>query len=165
VKRLHLMRHAKSSWDDESLPDRERPLAPRGKRASKRMARHIADAGLGIELVVCSPARRARQTLDPLLELLDPELRMEPRVYGAGVTELLELVRELPEDLGDVLFVGHNPGLHEFARRLAEEGDERLARKFPTGALASFDLQVNRWPEAELGRGRLVAFVRPRELD
>jgi phosphohistidine phosphatase len=165
VKRLHLMRHAKSSWDDESLPDRERPLAPRGKRASKRMARHIADAGLGIELVVCSPARRARQTLDPLLELLDPELRMEPRVYGAGVAELLELARELPEDLDSVLFVGHNPGLHEFARRLAEEGDDRLARKFPTGALASFDLDVDRWPEAELARGRLVAFVRPRELD
>jgi phosphohistidine phosphatase len=165
VKRLHLLRHAKSSWDDASLPDRERPLAPRGKRASKRMARHIANAGLGIELAVCSPARRARQTLDPLLELLDPELRTEPRLYGAAVSELLELVRELPDDPGSVLFVGHNPGLHEFAERLAPEGDDRLARKFPTGALASFELDVDGWPEAELGRGRLVAFVRPRELE
>jgi phosphohistidine phosphatase len=165
VKRLHLLRHAKSSWEDESLPDRERPLAPRGRRASKRMARHMADAGLGIELIVCSPARRARETLDPLLGLMEPELRVEPRLYGAGVGELLELVRELPGNVDCALFVGHNPGLHEFAERLAGESDERLARKYPTAALASFELDLKGWAESELGRGRLVAFVRPRELE
>jgi phosphohistidine phosphatase len=165
VKRLHLLRHAKSSWEDESLPDRERPLAPRGRRASKRMARHIADAGLGIELIVCSPARRARETLDPLLGLMEPELRVEPRLYGAGVGELLELVRELPGEVDSALFVGHNPGLHEFADRLAEKSDDRLARKYPTAALASFELDVDGWAESELGQGRLVAFVRPRDLD
>jgi phosphohistidine phosphatase len=165
VKRLHLLRHAKSSWEDESLPDRERPLAPRGLRASKRMARHIADAGLGIELIVCSPARRARETLDLLLGLMEPELRVEPRLYGAGVGELLELVRELPGKVDSALFVGHNPGLHEFADRLAEQSDDRLARKYPTAALASFELDVDGWAESELGRGRLVAFVRPRDLD
>lgn len=165
MKRLHLLRHAKSSWEDESLPDRERPLAPRGLRASKRMARHIADAGLGLELVVSSPARRARQTLDPLLELLEPELRIEPRVYGAGVAELLALVRELPKEVDRVLLVGHNPGLHDFAESLAAEGEDRLAGKYPTGALASFELDIESWADAELRRARLVAFVRPRDLD
>jgi phosphohistidine phosphatase len=165
VKRLHLLRHAKSSWKDESLADEERPLAKRGVRASKRMAEHIAGAGLGIELVVCSPARRARDTIDPLLEALDPEpeVRTEPAVYGADVGELLEVVRGLPEEMDVAVIVGHNPGLQSFAFGLA--ADARLRGKYPTGALASFALDVERWRDVELGGARLESFVRPRELD
>jgi phosphohistidine phosphatase len=166
MRRLHLLRHAKSSWKDESLPDEERPLAKRGVQASARMAQHIAGAGLGIDLVVCSPARRARDTAEPVLEALDPEpgLRIEPAVYGADAGRLLEVVRGLPEEVDSVLVVGHNPGLQDFARRLAGDSDE-LSGKYPTGALASVALDANTWGEVEPGAARLESFVRPRELD
>jgi len=169
MKRLHLLRHAKSSWDDETLPDRERPLAPRGIRASGRMAEHIAGADLGVELVLCSPARRARDTLEPVLPALgaDVQVRTEPAVYGADAAELLEIVRGLPEEVGSALLVGHNPGLESFAQRLAAKGESlgKLAKKYPTGALASFELDVDHWREADLGGARLESFVRPRRLE
>lgn len=164
MKRLHLLRHAKSSWEDHSLTDEERPLNRRGRKASKRMARHIANEIRGLQLVVSSPARRARATLDPVLELLKPEVRIDPRLYGADVPLLLALVRLLPDEAETVMLVGHNPGLHDFADRLAG-GADRLAGKYPTGALASFELDIERWCEVELGGGRLASFVRPRELD
>jgi phosphohistidine phosphatase len=169
MKRLHLLRHAKSSWDDDSLPDRERPLAPRGVRASGLMAEHVAGAGLGVELVVCSPARRARDTLEPVLPALGEEVqvRSEPAVYGADAAELLEIVRGLPQEVASALVVGHNPGLESFARRFAADGQSlgKLRKKYPTGALASFKLDVRHWRRADFGRARLESFVRPRQLD
>jgi phosphohistidine phosphatase len=161
LKRLHLLRHAKSSWDDESLRDEERPLAKRGRRASKRMAEHIAGAGLEIELVVCSPARRARETIEPLVP--KPPVRVDPAVYGANTSDLLEVVRGLPDDVESAMIVGHNPGLQSFALGLA--ADNRLSGKYPTGALASFALEVASWREVLPGEARLESFVRPRELD
>jgi len=168
VKHLHLLRHAKSSWEDQSLPDEERPLAPRGTRASKRMAEHLAGRGLGVELVVCSPARRARETLDPILHACGwaAEVRVDPAVYGADAAQLLGVVQALPEEAASALVVGHNPGLQDLARRLASEGAARgkLAKKYPTGALASLELNAERWAEAGFGGGRLESFVRPRDI-
>jgi phosphohistidine phosphatase len=168
LKRLHLLRHAKSSWKDESLPDEERPLSKRGVRASARMAEHVAETGLVVELVICSSARRARETLGPILQALaaEPEVRVEPRVYGADAAELLEVVRALPEQVATALLVGHNPGIQSLALRLAREGERlaRLADKYPTGALATLELEVERWAEVDFEGARLASFVRPREL-
>jgi phosphohistidine phosphatase len=162
VKRLHILRHAKSSWDDPDLPDHERPLAPRGEKAAVRIAEHVSAAGIAPELVLCSTALRARQTLAALLSVLpgEAEIRIEDWLYGAGVTDVLARLREVDEDVGSVLVVGHNPTLHELA--LVLTGREDALERFPTGALASVTVTTS-W--AELAGAELAGFVVPRELD
>lgn len=164
MKRLHILRHAKSSWDDPDLPDHERPLAPRGEKAAVRIAEHVRAAEIAPELVLCSTALRARQTLAALLPVLpgEAEIRIEDRLYGAGVADVLARLREVDEDVGSVLVVGHNPTLHELALALTGRGDE--LEHFPTGALASVTFTM-RWAELVECAAELEAFVVPRGLE
>jgi phosphohistidine phosphatase len=167
VKRLHLLRHAKSSWDDALLPDRDRPLAPRGRKAAKRLARWAEATQVRPEVVLCSPALRATETLDRLLEALGtPQIVVEEGLYHPSSDGLLERVRKLPEPLADVLVVGHNPGLADLCLLLARPGRERerVAENLPTGALATLDLDVRRWSEAGPACAVLSSLVLPREL-
>src|SRR4051794_26437716 len=120
MKRLYLLRHAKSSWKDPGLADHDRPLAGRGRRAAKAVARHLREQGIDPELVLCSTARRARETL----ERLEPALgrgavRVEPVLYGADAGALLEHLRGVSDAVGSVLVIGHNPGLQRLALGLA----------------------------------------------
>jgi phosphohistidine phosphatase len=163
VHELHLLRHAKSSWDEPGLPDHERPLAPRGRKAATKLARYLRDEEIRPELVLCSSAQRTRETLERICSSLgEPAVEVEDRLYGAGRDALLARLRELPEGVGTVLLIGHNPGLQELALGLAPS-EPRLAAKFPTGALASFALAAPwaRFGEAET---QLTAYVVPREL-
>ncbi len=164
--RLHLLRHAKSSWDDDALADHDRPLAPRGTRAGKRMRHYLASHDVRPALVVCSTATRARQTLDLVLPALDsPEVAIEEGVYLASADDLARLLRGLPDEAGEAMFVGHNPGLHDLAIMLADEaGRPRLAENLPTGGLVTLDLPASSWGDVEDGTATLVAFVKPREL-
>jgi phosphohistidine phosphatase len=155
MARLYLLRHAKSSWKDASLDDHDRPLAPRGRKAAKAIGRYMRDQGIEPELVLCSTARRARQTL----ERLGPpglDARIEPELYGAGADALLARLRGVPDAVASVLLIGHNPGMQQLAFNLAGLDD-----KFPTAALATFE--VDGW--SRLGRAELVDYVRPRDLD
>jgi phosphohistidine phosphatase len=158
---LHLLRHAKSSWDDSELPDHERPLAPRGEKAARRIAEHVRGARIAPELVLCSTALRARQTLAALLPVLtgDVEIRLEAALYGAGVAQVLARLREVDESVGSVLVVGHNPTLHELV--LALTGRTDTLERFPTGALASVTV-TTRWAELAEGVGELEGFFVPR---
>jgi phosphohistidine phosphatase len=168
MKRLYLLRHAKSSWKDESLPDRERPLAGRGRRAADAMARHLDEAGVTPQLVLCSPARRARETLDRIRSSLHgAEEQVEADLYGADAAELLDRLRRLPEDVDSVMVIGHNPALQDLALDLARPGPaaHELAGKYPTGALLELEFPVDRWSELGEGGGELVAFIRPRDLE
>jgi len=168
MKRLHLLRHAKSSWDDPTLADHERPLAPRGRKAALRVARWAEEHELRVELVVCSPALRATQTLDRVVGSLgSPEVVLDEAVYHASVERLLERVRALPSEIGNAMLVGHNPGLAELCLRLARPGGERerVAENLPTGALATIELDVEAWLAVEPGSGVLSRLVLPRELD
>ena len=167
MRRLHLLRHAKSSWEDPSLRDHERPLAPRGRKAAKRIARWAQENDVRPELVASSSAVRARETLERVLPGLGkPEVRIEEELYAATAEALLERVRALPDEVEEAMLVGHNPGLGDLALLLAEPGDlrERAAEKVPTGALATLEADVARWSDLEPGGARLVAFVQPREL-
>ena len=168
MKRLYLLRHAKSSWDDASLPDHERPLAPRGKKAAKAMAGHLRKEGVRPALVLCSSSVRTRETLALIAKVLGEEVpvEVEEGLYGAGAEELLERLRAVPAGVASVLLIGHNPAVQELALDLAGGGAERarLEEKFPTGALATLEFDVETWTELEPGRGELVAFVVPREL-
>ena len=169
MRRVYLLRHAKSSWKDRSLADRDRPLAGRGKRAAKAVAGHIEAERIRPDLVLCSPARRSRETLERVEPAFgDPvETRFEEALYGASEGELLTCLRALPPELDSVMIVGHNPGLEDVALALASEGAERarMGEKYSTAALATIDLPVNDWSAIERASGELVAYVRPRDLD
>jgi len=163
VKQLHLLRHAKSSWDEPGLSDHERPLAARGRKACKKLAKHLRRDGIRPELVLCSSSRRTRETLElirPALE--DAAIEIEDGLYAAGSDRLLGRLRALPETAGAVLLIGHNPGLQDLALALAP-GATRLEEGFPTGALASFALD-DTWARLGEVRAELVAYVVPREL-
>ena len=163
MKLLHLLRHAKSSWDDTDLADHERPLAPRGLKASQLIAAHVQTAGIAPELVLCSTALRARQTLAALVPVLDGdvEIRLEGALYGAGRLEVLARVREVDDAVSSLLVIGHNPTLHELALFLS--GDADALERFPTGALASLALSTG-WAALDEGGADLQGFVVPREL-
>jgi len=144
---LYLLRHAKSSWDDPALADHDRPLAPRGLRNASALADHFRREELQPQLVLCSTALRARETLAILLPGLDgeSELRLEDTLYGAGASELLARLHVVPETVGSVLVIGHNPGLESLAERL---GGDDAPGHLPTSALVELEV---RGPWSTLG--------------
>ena len=136
VRQLHLLRHAKSSWDDGALSDRDRPLAPPGRRAATRIARRAREHDVRPQLVVTSSAARAQETLQGVLPGLgEPEVWIEVTLYAASAETLLHRVRALPDEAEEAMLVGHNPGLGDLVLQLAEPGRlrKRAEAKVPTG--------------------------------
>jgi phosphohistidine phosphatase len=122
-RRLYLLRHAKSSWKDEGLADHDRPLARRGRRAAKAMGRHLREQEVEPELVLCSTARRARETLEGVAASLGPgAIRIEPGLYGAGPDGLLARLHGIAPPIGSVMVIGHNPALEQLVLLLARRG-------------------------------------------
>ncbi|HET6831458.1 MAG TPA: histidine phosphatase family protein [Solirubrobacterales bacterium] len=180
---LHLLRHAKSSWEHPSLHDHDRPLAPRGVRACTLIADHLRERRITPDLVLCSTALRARRTLEGVAAGFSrtPRVHYEAAIYDATAPELIDLLRHLPaarlhisappagnRDLGDpesVMLIGHQPGIGELATTLAASGDRLadLEAKFPTAALATLELDSD-WRDPAPGSARLTAFVKPKEL-
>ena len=167
MKRLYLLRHAKSSWDDPTLADHDRPLAPRGRRAAKVMAEHLGRKGISPELVLCSPSRRTRQTLKRLAPALGKgaDVQINPALYAAPEADLLEVLHEVPDEVESVMLIGHNPGIQDLALSIAGAGSgiPRLRSKFPTAALATLELDGS-WRELAPGSAELVSFVKPKQL-
>jgi phosphohistidine phosphatase len=169
---LLLLRHAKSSWTDPGIDDRDRPLNARGRKAAETMGRWLSAHGPTPELAICSPARRARETW----KIASEQLRSAPRTivdeaiydFGNG-GRLLDIVSQLAGSARVVLVIGHNPSMERLAHRLAAAGDpkllNRMRKKFPTAALCAIELPCTNWSEAGDRPGRLVSFVRPRDLD
>ena len=167
MKRLYLLRHGKSSWKDTGPRDHDRPLAIRGRRAAEAIARHVRDYDLEPELVLCSTARRARETLDRIQPALGaPTVELEDDLYAASADALLQRLRRVPDTLASVMLIGHNPGLQELALDLARPAPavSELARKFPTAALATLEFRASTWQELDHETGEIVALVRPRDL-
>lgn len=174
MRTLLLLRHAKSSWDRPDLDDMERPLNARGQRAAPLMGRYISGRGLVPDLVLCSTAIRARQTLELVTaewETIDGDevnVSMRSSLYLASVGELLAMVKRADDDAKSIMIVGHNPGLAIFAGLLADRGDSKglraIATKFPTAALAVVDLDIGGWKDIAPGGGVLRFFVRPKDL-
>ncbi len=166
MRRLYLLRHAKSSWDDPSLADHDRPLAPRGRKAARRLGAHLSEEGIEPELVLCSSARRTRETLERLGGAVGGStVEVEEGLYAADADALADRLRAVPDEVRSVLLIGHNPGLEELALDLAGRGEAlaRLEEKFPTGALAALELSTS-WAGLSPGSAELTAFVVPREL-
>lgn len=170
--RLLLVRHAKSAWPD--VPDHERPLAGRGRRQAPLVGAWLRSRDYQPDLVLCSTARRARETWQLMAGELasSPQVSNEERIYGAVATTLLELVRRTPQAVTTLLVVGHDPGVADLTRALARDrasGSARAAKarvwlKFPTGAVAVLAVP-GAWRDLDAGAARLTDFVVPRDLE
>ena len=171
TRRLILLRHAKSDWPD--VPDRDRPLAKRGRRDAPRIGRWLHEHGYQPDVVVCSAARRTRQTWDLVAPELggSPAVRFEPRAYAASAITLLYLVQELPSRYRTALLIAHNPGLSELASQLAAPAEigrvtdngPRPAISLPTAAVAVLEVPGD-WPSLTPGQARLVDHIIPADL-
>jgi phosphohistidine phosphatase len=172
MHQLLLLRHAKSSWDDATTPDRDRPLNNRGRRSAAVMRDAMRELGLSPDLVLVSPARRTQETL-VALEPWDDTPLVEPieKLYLASSVQLLATLHDVSETVRSVLVIGHNPGMHELAvlltapRTESSAGDarSRLVAGFPTAALAEFAIAAP-WNQLAAGGGQLVRFLTPRDL-
>ena len=163
------LRQAKSSWDDPGLPDPDRPLAPRGRRAADLLAAHLVTSDIRPSVVLCSSSLRTRQTLAAILPALGDalQIRIERALYVAGAAQLLERLRRLPNRVSSAMLIAHNPGIQDLAVALAAGGPALagLGEKFPTGALAGLELDVERWPDLDHGTATATALVTPRSLE
>lgn len=161
TKRLFVLRHAKSSWDDPTLADHERPLAPRGRKAAKRMGEHLRGKQPRDSQVLVSSAKRARETLE--LAGLRGQVQVEPELYGAAPDQLLDRLQRVPEEVDAVVLIGHNPALQELTAGLAGRPAEFAEKKFPTAGLATLTF-AGPWRGLRWGSAELAAFITPREL-
>lgn len=166
---LYLLRHAKSDWDEPGVEDIDRPLAARGRRDAGAMAGYLHDQGIVPAVVLCSSARRTRQTLKPLRQwLTGSRVIVDDALYGASADRLLRSVRAIEEEIPSALVIAHEPGIRQLTLLLAEGGDEaaraRVETKFPTGALAALALADDDWSQVAPGAAELRWFVAPKDL-
>jgi phosphohistidine phosphatase len=167
---LSLLRHAKSSWKDPKLADYERPLNTRGQAEAPVMGKAMTKHGLDPDLVLCSTARRTRDTLALVL----PELKTEPKViyedglYHGTPAEMLGILHEVGAGIGQVLLVGHNPELQEFALDLIGSGaqhlKDRLEAKYPTAGLVVLRFTAGAWKDVAINSGKLELFLTPGDV-
>ncbi|MFD9883510.1 SixA phosphatase family protein [Streptomyces alboflavus] len=166
-RRIVLFRHAKADWPQVS--DHERPLAERGRRDAPVAGRRLAESGIAFDLALCSTAARTRETW----KLAVPELTQRPRtvyedrVYEASPGELIAVLNETPDDVRDLILIGHNPGVHGLADVLSgeAEGDAQVRmnrRGFPTSAFAVLTY-TGSWKSLEPGTATLVDYWAPSE--
>jgi phosphohistidine phosphatase len=171
MRRLLLLRHAKSDWSEPGASDHERPLNRRGREAAPRIGGYLRRHRLTPASVLCSTARRTRDTWALVAaEIPDPPpATYVERIYEATPRTLLDILRNAEPGGASLLVVGHNPGLHELATQLIASGDpddrERLREKLPTGGLVIIDFAIADWSKLHARSGRLERFVVPRMLE
>ena len=171
MKTLTLLRHAKSDMGEPGMRDFDRPLNAKGHRAAAAVGRHLKGLGIGFDAVVASPAARVTDTLDEFGRAFGglPVPQWDKRAYLASAPMLLDLIHAADDSVERLLLVGHNPGLEELALDLVpDDSDERrgdVEEKFPTASVAVIEFAVDSWEEVANGAGRLVRFIRPRDID
>ena len=160
MKTLLLLRHAKSSWDDPSLADFDRPLNKRGTKAAPKMGALMRQRKIRPDLILSSPAARAKQTIELFCEAagLSDVVKYEAGIYEATPQRLLEIISGLDDQVNNAMLVGHNPGFEELLTLLTGQ-----THRMPTAALARIELDINKWREASPGRGNLAWLVTPKD--
>ena len=170
-KRLILLRHAKSAWDNPNLADFDRPLSSRGRKAAPLIGAYLGRRGLVPGLVLASSAKRAVETLDLVSAgwPTKPPVRKLKSLYLAMPREMLRRLQAIGKEPDCVMLVGHNPGIADLANWLCSHGkaEQRahLARKFPTGAIAAIEFDVEDWGEVEAESGHLIDFATPKQME
>jgi phosphohistidine phosphatase len=172
MKRLFLLRHAKAVPSESGIEDFDRTLMLSGMQDAGAMARYLHKSDYRADLILCSTAARTAQTGELVVQQLECEIEYRNNLYLAEPSKLLAAIRGAPAAVSDLMMVGHNPGLEALAALLAREPvrrrerarHEALEEKFPTCALAILDFDVGRWRDIAAGTGKLVEFVRPKDL-
>lgn len=172
MKRLIILRHAKSGWDDPVARDFDRALNERGRRAAVLMGRYAAAQGMHFDYMLSSPAVRCAETLDGFFEgfgtTIDPH--WDRRIYLASSVNLLDVLHETPGKIENLLICGHNPGLEDLILDLVPEESvsplrDAVEAKFPTASIAVLVWDGEDWTSLQPGAATLASFVRPRDLD
>jgi phosphohistidine phosphatase len=172
MKRLILLRHAKSTWDDPVARDFDRPLNGKGKRAARAIGRHMRQEGIAFDRAIASPALRVTETVSEVAigygRRIGPD--WDKRIYLAQADTLLDIIRETPAEIDRLLLVGHNPGMEELVLTLVPDREEdetrdRVEEKYPTASMAEIAFDVPDWADVAANAGTLTRFVRPRDLD
>ena len=166
-KTLYLVRHATTSRGTLSLADHQRPLSEVGRQSAAALGRYLARTGARPDLVLCSTAARANETLALAIAEwpISAPIDERPSLYLASAATLLNEVRAFDDRLGSVMLMGHNPGMSEFAAALQPAQRTAPLAPFPTGTVAVFTLAIGRWRDVAPGRGRLEAIMTPREFE
>ncbi|HVH37004.1 MAG TPA: histidine phosphatase family protein [Sphingomicrobium sp.] len=170
MKQLAIFRHAKSDWGNPGLTDFDRPLNKRGRKAAKKVGRELKSRGLALDQIVCSPATRAKETVERFAVGYEsvPAVSYEPKLYMCSTGTLIEIINALPDEAGTVMIVGHNPGFHDIVLRMTRpDGNgmrEKVGANYPTGAFALIDFPVGSWAEVEPATGEIRQVIFPREL-
>lgn len=168
MKRLGLLRHAKSDWDDMSTRDFDRGLNARGRRGAALMGEHIRSSDYSFDILLASPAERVKKTLESAELGLSP--RFDQRLYLSSADTMIDVIQEKAGEADAVMICAHNPGLQEMLLRLIAPANENAlfdeaSVKFPTAAFAVIELAIDSWAELGGEDGTLVHFTRPRDLD
>ena len=172
MKRLFLLRHAKAVPAESGIEDFARTLMLSGMQDAGAMARYLRKSGHTVGLILSSSAARTAQTTELVMQELECEVEYREALYLAEPAKILAAIRGAPAAVPSLMMVGHNPGLEALATLLAREPvrrkerarHEALEEKFPTCALAILDFDVGRWRDVAPGTGKLVDFVRPKDL-
>lgn len=169
MRRLMLLRHAKTEVDAASGRDIDRQLDARGRSDAERMGRWLAQQEQRPERVLVSPATRARQTWDIVATLLqDSEAIEVDGLYNATTGDLMRAIHDHSGTSASLMLVAHNPGLHELAIGMTDEGNvdarRALSDNLPTSGIATLDFDIERWDEAGFRRGYLISLVSPSML-
>lgn len=172
MKRLGLFRHAKSDWHDAVARDFDRPLNQRGRKGAAIMGPQVLESGVEWQRILCSPAVRAKQTIEiaEAATTTTVPIEWDRRIYLASSATLADVIREQPDSTQNLLMVGHNPSLEDLIFDLVpEDADQPLRRiveeKFPTATYAVLELDIDHWADLDDGGARLVHLVRPRDID
>jgi len=171
MRRLMLLRHAKSDWSRNPSADHARTLAARGREAAPLLGAYMSRHALVPDKAIVSTAERTRETWTLVADAFarKPATVYDERLYEATPESILKVVMETAEGVHSLLLVGHNPGLQELAALLIASGDveqrQQLLEKFPTAALAVIDFPIDEWSRIHRHAGRLDRFVSPRTLD
>ena len=162
MKTLFILRHAKSSWENSKLADFDRPLNGRGQKAAPLMGELIRKNQFEINLIVSSPAERAKQTAELVKKAarLDAEIEYDEKIYEASPQRLLEIISASDDKFDSVMLVGHNPGLEGLLKLLTGE-----LEAMPTAALAVVDLETNSWSKINSSSGTLRILIRPKDKE
>lgn len=164
MKRIYVLRHAKTELGDAHVQDHDRQLIERGRHDALNLGRFISTQSYPIDLIGCSDSKRTTQTYEVLCEGLrhTPEVHLDRSLYLAGCGDLIDYCQQLDDGVEHVMLIGHNPGLHHFCLTIAESGEaEAMAHaelKFPTCALAVIDCDCDKWEEIRPGIGYLRAY-------
>ena len=163
MRELFILRHAKSSWDDPTLSDFDRPLNRRGKEDSPLMGEYLSKIGIKPDLIVSSPAKRAKKTAKIVAEKLglkSKEIEFYETIYEASVQSLLYLVCQFPDSVKRVMLVGHNPGLTQLANTLGDIVIENI----PTAGVVGIVFQLSKWEDVCKAKGHTIFFDYPKKI-